>query len=511
MELIHSVQSWIVDLESGYGLPALVSLPLWIRVFIYAAALVLFFAILEQVNILRRKGNLRGPTLSIPFVGGFFHMLWYGPLYWDDQKKYAATDGLSWNSIFGTFFVYLRDGKISRRMLAFNEPDDFVAALHPNSAHVFGEENVVFRTGEDHKAMRKSFMPLFTRKAISKYIGIQDKLIREHIQKWLALGKPDVEVRTLVRDLNLEASQTVLVGPYIDDPVYFSQLYADLVQGFMSLPINLPGTALWKTIRAKKKVQDILTDATKRSRESMQQGNPPRCVLDFWCQQVIEETKKMEETGDPCPAYATDYDMGATVILTFLFAAQDASTASLVNAIAFMSDHADCLEKVCAEQAEVNPNNDPVDYEMLDKMVYTKQVAKEVLRIRPPVPMWPKRAMRDVSLTDDYVCPKGTIVVSSLTDGCRCGFSNPDAFDPDRMSPERREDHKFSEYFLPFGSGPHMCAGREYALNHLVLFLAILSTTCTWTRKYTSKSHQVGFYPTSYPADCLITFKAKED
>jgi sterol 22-desaturase len=56
------------------------------------------------------------------------------------------------------------------------------------------------------------------------------------------------------------------------------------------------------------------------------------------------------------------------------------------------------------------------------------------------------------------------------------GFSDADVFDPDRFSPERQEDLKFQRYFLTFGCGPHSCVGREYAINHLTVFLAILST-----------------------------------
>jgi cytochrome P450 family 710 subfamily A protein len=56
------------------------------------------------------------------------------------------------------------------------------------------------------------------------------------------------------------------------------------------------------------------------------------------------------------------------------------------------------------------------------------------------------------------------------------GFTNAAAFDPDRFSPERQEDVKFQRNFLTFGTGPHYCVGREYAVNHLAVFLAILST-----------------------------------
>ena len=56
------------------------------------------------------------------------------------------------------------------------------------------------------------------------------------------------------------------------------------------------------------------------------------------------------------------------------------------------------------------------------------------------------------------------------------GFTDPLHFDPDRFSPERQEDVKFGKNFMAFGSGPHYCVGKEYAINHLTAFLAIIST-----------------------------------
>jgi cytochrome P450 family 710 subfamily A protein len=49
-------------------------------------------------------------------------------------------------------------------------------------------------------------------------------------------------------------------------------------------------------------------------------------------------------------------------------------------------------------------------------------------------------------------------------------------------SPERREDVTYAGNYLVFGHGPHYCVGKEYANNHLIAFLAILSTSLDWTR-----------------------------
>ena len=44
---------------------------------------------------------------------------------------------------------------------------------------------------------------------------------------------------------------------------------------------------------------------------------------------------------------------------------------------------------------------------------------------------------------------------------CLQGFSDPHTFDPDRFSPERKEDIKFQRNFLTFGCGPHYCVGES--------------------------------------------------
>ena len=89
------------------------------------------------------------------------------------------------------------------------------------------------------------------------------------------------------------------------------------------------------------------------------------------------------------------------------------------------------------------------------------------------------------------------------------GFTEPFKFDPERMSAERQEHVHFADNFLTFGTGPHMCVGREYATNHLMAFLAILSTSVNWTRRRTPKSDECMYLPTIYPADCLLTMSAR--
>lgn len=68
--------------------------------------------------------------------------------------------------------------------------------------------------------------------------------------------------------------------------------------------------------------------------------------MDFWALRCLEEMREAEEQGKEPDKHVSDIGMADTV-MDFLFASQDASTASLVWMISLMADHPDILAKVC--------------------------------------------------------------------------------------------------------------------------------------------------------------------
>jgi len=285
--------------------------------------------------------------------------------------------------------------------------------------------------------------------------------------------------------------------------------------------LNYPGSKLRHAIAARHAIVATLVEVVKASKARLAKPNQePECLLDFWMEKVVtpkahtsyssnEQVDSGTDSGETKERSGTvyedrtDYDIACT-ILDFLFASQDASTSSIVWSVAFLADHPDIFEKVKEEQQRLRPNDEPVTHELINEMVYTKQVVKEILRIRPPATLVPQEAQTDFQLTDDIVVPKGSLLTPSLWAASSYGYPDPEKFDPDRFSPERQEDVKYARSFLVFGAGSHTCMGKEYAVNHLIAFVAIMTTTVAWNRKRTSKSDEILFGPTIYPADCLV-------
>ncbi|EFJ38352.1 hypothetical protein SELMODRAFT_75218 [Selaginella moellendorffii] len=495
-----------------------------------ASSLVLCALAWEQLGYIRKGAHLPGPRLVIPFLGNVAAMVADPTGFWERQAIRARSSpwGLSWDVILGRFILFVRDAELSHKIFANVRPEAFHLVGHPFGKKLFGEENLIFMFGEEHKDLRRRLAPLFTWKALGVYVAIQERTIRKHIHRWLAnssssIHQRPVAMRSLCRDMNLETSQEVFVGPYLDPRAreHFTRDYNLFNLGLLALPIDLPGFAFRRAKQAVERLVATLGECAARSKRRMSTpGEQPACLMDFWMAETLAEIRAARESGSPPPPHSSDRQVGQH-IFDFLFAAQDASTSSLVWVCALLESNPQVLGKILDEQrslrrggeGEFGSNFDPatpVGSELLREMKYTEMVVKEVLRYRPPATMVPHIASVDFPITDSYTVPKGAIVFPSLLESSFQGFREPYAFDPDRFSAARLEDVAFKRNWLLFGAGSHQCLGQRYAINHLVLFTALFSSMVEWERVRTPGCDEILYVPTIVPRDgCLVTLKPR--
>ena len=109
------------------------------------------------------------------------------------------------------------------------------------------------------------------------------------------------------------------------------------------------------------------------------------------------------------------------------------------------------------------------------------------------------------------VLARRTVFPSLYESSSLQGFRDAAAFDPERFfSEERREDVAFRRNLLVFGAGAHQCVGQRYALNHLVLFVALLATLVEFRRDRTEGCDDVAYIPTTAPRDdCAVYLKQR--
>jgi cytochrome P450 family 710 subfamily A protein len=447
--------------------------------------------LLHHIYIQRRAKHLPGPSWTWPCIGSVVSLVRDPVSFWNRQEAYGSR---SWNYIAGWFMINCNDTTDIRKI--FNNKGELKLELHPNARRILGSNNLAFMHGEEHKALRQKFIRLFTAHDLSIYLELQSELINRHIDRWIETSEKTgyVRLRDAIRMLNIETSQHVFVGPYLTSASQkqMEEDYNIMNQGFLALPINLPGTRLYKACQARERIVTTLEQMVKRSRVTISEGQSPQCLLDFLMRIVVE--------NPDVPHFQTDRDI-ACLMLDFLFASQDASTSSLCWICTILADRPTVLERVRDEQDNVRPNNEPITLETLKQLTYTQQVVYETLRYRAPATMVPHVTVCPFQLGDIDI-PKGTLVMPNILAAHRA-WKNGEEFDPERFKPGTERDAH--EKFLTFGYGPHVCLGQNYALNHLKCFLSILSTRCDWYIARHAKSMEYG--PTIHPGDdCLVVF-----
>ena len=113
--------------------------------------------------------------------------------------------------------------------------------------------------------------------------------------------------------------------------------------------------------------------------------------------------------------------------------------------------------------------------EDLPKLVYTRQVIDETMRLYPPAYAL-SRYGNEADVIGGYAIPPNSMVTLCpfITHRLPEFWPNPQKFDPERFTPANSADrHRF--VYLPFGAGPRQCIGTGFALTEGVLVAAAIA------------------------------------
>jgi cytochrome P450 / NADPH-cytochrome P450 reductase len=162
-------------------------------------------------------------------------------------------------------------------------------------------------------------------------------------------------------------------------------------------------------------------------------------------------------------------------VITFLIAGHETTSGLLSFALYFLAQHPVASARASAEVDAVWPPGTSPTYDDLDRLVVVEQVLEETLRLWPTAPAFSVAPYEDTTLPGGYFVAKDhriTVLLPALHRDPLV-WAQPEVFDIDRFSPERRGSI-LPHAYKPFGNGSRACIGRQFAMMEAKLALAMV-------------------------------------
>jgi cytochrome P450 len=167
-------------------------------------------------------------------------------------------------------------------------------------------------------------------------------------------------------------------------------------------------------------------------------------------------------------------------ILTFIAAGHETTANALSWAMFLLSQSPPWRERVAAEADRELAG--PIAG-IADRLVETRAVVEEAIRLYPPIAAISRVALDCDDLNGEQVRPGSLIVISPyVLHRHRLLWNCPDAFDPRRFLGRARETMDRFAY-IPFGVGPRKCIGSTFSLQEATFVLAAIAKHFTFQLK----------------------------
>ncbi|MGB3737814.1 MAG: cytochrome P450 [Pontixanthobacter sp.] len=317
---------------------------------------------------------------------------------------------------------------------------------------------------DHHRMDRRALSIAFKPEPMRHYADALNRGVAEAVAGWGGDMVFYPAIKKLTLDLAAESFIGIEWGPEADR---INDAFVHMVQASVA-PIRkpLPFTLMRKGVKGREFLVDYFTKETLRRRE---EGGGQDMFSQF--------ATATREDGELLPV-----DQVVDHMNFLMMAAHDTITSSATSLIYLLAKHPEWQAKLRDEITSVTGGLDAtgkpraIAYDDLGKLELTDMAFKEALRLIPPVPSMPRRALKDFEF-EGYRIPAGTQVGINIamTHVMEEYWKEPTAFDPMRFTPDKiKARHKYA--WVPFGGGAHMCIGLHFAYMQIkVLMVHILS------------------------------------
>jgi cytochrome P450 len=340
----------------------------------------------------------------------------------------------------------------------FAKSDDFRIA--------FGE-GLLTVEGEEWRNQREMLQPLFTRNSVLDYgTGIVQQ-VQRRIDRWADGDR--LVLQSAFTDMTLDVLFATVLGRELelDGDESIRRAAERLHDWFVPTSYLLPD---WVPTPARRRFRSGKQRLQAEAQQLLEEraGDPPPDPSE--ADDLLSLLVGLREAGIADSAMLSDERLRDQMV-TIIFAGHDTTTTSLTFAFWALANNPEVRRRF---HAEVDALDGPPTVDDLEDLEVTDRIVTETLRMYPPVYSLPRVTTEPVAF-DGYRVPEDSRLILAIRRIQRDSrfFEDPDTFRPGRWTDELRSNlHDFA--YAPFGGGPRICIGREFALLEAKLTLATI-------------------------------------
>ncbi|KAL4569935.1 hypothetical protein LXL04_025583 [Taraxacum kok-saghyz] len=416
-----------------------------------------------------KNTKLPSGQMGLPWIGetiGFYRAQRKNQLFTDFFQPRIRKHGKVFKTrLMGSPTVVV-NGASANKFFMSNEFKLVISSWPTSSVELMGKNSIMEKQGESHRCLRGIIASTLTPSGLQEIVPKMCDSIQKHLQNnWN--HREEISLHRSTKLITFTIVLECLFGLRVDPESLFP-VFESVLEGVLAAPVNFPGTKFSRAKKARGEIEKVLVDEVRRKREAMEGGQDEEngMLLSMLVAALIRGEITEEEVVDN--------------VVLLVFAAHDTTSYAISMTFKMLDNHPNCHLRLMEEHIEIARTKKPgesLTLEDVKKMEYTWQVARETMRLFPPIFGSFRKATTDIEF-EGFTIPRGWKVLWT-TYGTHY---NEEYFpDPMRFDPSRFADPVQAYAFIPFGGGPRLCAGYQLAKLNILVFVHYVVTQYNWS------------------------------
>jgi cytochrome P450 len=369
------------------------------------------------------------------------------------------------------------DPEAVRRVLVTKARDYDKETIQYRSLSLVTGEGLLTTSGEVWRRQRRMVQPAFHHEVLEGVVAHAARAAEELLARWGDLSRGAViDIDEAMMRVALETVGASLFGTDLSedaDRLALATIEAlDVVVSRAQVPVQPPEWLPTRPTRRLRAALAQLDDAVASMVGSRQRHDDQPRVSS-----LLDLLLDAATANPPIPASEVRDELVA-----FLVAGHETTASALIWVLWLLAGDAEVQHEVARELDEVLGGRTPT-YADLERLPWTRAVFDEAMRLYPPVWLVSRHAQEDDVLAGREI-PAGSLVIMTpyIVQRDPEVWEDPTAFRPQRFLDGHRRGASGDAVFWPFGLGPRMCIGRDFAYVEGMTVLSVILRQVTVSR-----------------------------